>query len=247
MDRGLDSLPDSGAAAIAGIEIPSGRKVLDGRAWLTYQFVEDADSLVAELRSVYPRTGLWPLLADTSPGDATRPWASSDYEFNPPSVEEVDNVNPDEVFGRLWTALRISAGQRKPVGAVLGEITDLSAPGEQRRPTGPYQIMLVEVARPADVPAYLGWSPSDQMSPVELSSLLRFWEDVLGWRLAGVGLTALELEGRFPTEAAETDRYNIAARVMAFCPPQYGAMSLKEVEADLSRFPDLSFFSFESP
>jgi hypothetical protein len=84
---------------------------------------------------------------------------------------------------------------------------------------------VVGVARPADVPAALGWSgtvgsPHPWSDPAALSAVLRSWEDRFGAVLVRMGRATLELAVAAPPWE-RTECLAIAAEHYAFCDDTY--------------------------
>ncbi|MFC7752265.1 DUF4253 domain-containing protein [Tsukamurella soli] len=78
--------------------------------------------------------------------------------------------------------------------------------------------MLVPVARPADVPAALGWigATNSELRGAELTAVLRSWEDRFGAVLIGLGFDTMTVQlSRLPQGADEIQA--ILGEHYAFC------------------------------
>jgi hypothetical protein len=80
---------------------------------------------------------------------------------------------------------------------------------------------LVPVARPADVPAAVGWSGADGDDVVALSAVLRSWEDRFGAVLVRMGRATLDVAVAAPPWVG-SECLAIAAEHFAFCDDTFG-------------------------
>jgi hypothetical protein len=94
-----------------------------------------------------------------------------------------------------------------------------------RRLTAP-RLGLVPVARPADIPAVLGWQGpiNHENDQAVLSSVLRSWEERFGVRLVALGPDTMHLSVAAPPRTtAEAEL--VAAEHAAFCPDSLNSVS----------------------
>ena len=109
--------------------------------------------------------------------------------------------------------------------ALLTPAEILESAVEEADVPGDPLLGVVPVARPADVPAALGWtgtaaSPRPWDDPAALSAVLRSWEDRFGAVLVWMGRVSLELAVAAPPwERSEC--LAIAAEHYAFCDDTY--------------------------
>ncbi|MCV7068680.1 DUF4253 domain-containing protein, partial [Mycolicibacterium farcinogenes] len=81
------------------------------------------------------------------------------------------------------------------------------------------RLLLVAVARPADVPAALGWWGGTNycLSGADFSAVLRSWEDRFGAVLISIGFDTMTVQvGRRPVSAEQFDA--LLREHYAFCP-----------------------------
>ena len=216
------ALPADGQAQIGDVRL-SGHLVRAGSgqevAWITDEPHQAPGRVWLELSRARAQTGLVPvLLADEPPLE----W---DDDQQDPSA--ADSVRPEEVLTRLWDFRRPTEQQerrkapewrwwvedRGPFGrrfpglappqhvkldpARLTKALD----GVESADDGPEaaRIGLVQAARPADVPAVLGWFPpvgareigSEAQDIFRLVAVLRSWEDRFGATLLQLGPSAV--------------------------------------------------------
>ena len=98
-------------------------------------------------------------------------------------------------------------------------------------PAGPTGLLLVPVARPADVPRALGWmGPANyDFGGSDQSTVLRSWEDRFGAVLVGMGFDVMQLVvAAPPTDPVQAEL--LAREHYAFCPDnvEQGVGSLEE-------------------
>ncbi|SDE68099.1 DUF4253 domain-containing protein [Auraticoccus monumenti] len=216
-----DPLPPDGPGTVAGVALPEGRRIhphptfaraRDNYAWITREPLDppELDRLWRALAAAFSRTGLWPVLATGLDDGADRPWFDGELgERQDPGLHDPAAVlaghtddgtldeesQPDPRFVFTGLAPAVPGPCDPPVELPLHE------PGTH--------LMLVPVARPADVPARLGWmgTVNTGLGPGELSAVLRSWEDRFGAVLLAIGFDTLQLQaGRLPTEPAALDQ-----------------------------------------
>jgi hypothetical protein len=96
----------------------------------------------------------------------------------------------------------------------------VTAAVEEAELLGDYLLGLVPVARPADVPAAVGWAGAEGWDAATVSAVLRTWEDRFGAVLVRMGRATLELAVAAPPwERSECQA--IAAEHYAFCDDSY--------------------------
>ena len=96
----------------------------------------------------------------------------------------------------------------------------VTAAVEEAEMLGEYLLGLVPVARPADVPAAVGWAGAEGWDAATVSAVLRSWEDRFGAVLVRMGRATLELAVAAPPwERSEC--LAIAAEHYAFCDDTY--------------------------
>jgi Domain of unknown function (DUF4253) len=102
----------------------------------------------------------------------------------------------------------------RPAEIVEAAVEEADGPGD-------HLLALVAAARPADVPAVVGWPGAGSgTDPVVVSAVLRSWEDRFGAVLVRVGRVCLELAVAAPPwERSEC--LAIAAEHYAFCDDTY--------------------------
>lgn len=233
-------LPTDRDADVAGAVLPPGRGI-DGVFWISDGPVARVVDLIATLRGRYPETGLWPLVLQSEWSDPTRPWESR--EFRPSDPSGVDNVDVRAVLEDWWRETTevdaeycVSEEEwREAIAEVQETVAPFGAefPGfaaashastKRSAATRPVigevagRLGLVAVRRPADALAVLGLPRlgSSRRHPLQLSAIVRSWEERFGAVVASVGADRLILEVRRPplTEAAARA---VAAEHYAVC------------------------------
>ncbi|MBO4238590.1 DUF4253 domain-containing protein [Pseudonocardia alni] len=144
-------------------------------------------------------------------------------------------VDPDAVLDRWWPGPcrpGCPCGERLP--AAIPRIPGPAGPDRSLAPAtfdaavdlaGGYgsSLAVVDAARPADVPAALGWPGICNYVPyqdlVSLSAVLRHWEDRWGAVVVALNRSRMTLSVAYPptTDAECTE---VAAEHIAFCPDQ---------------------------
>lgn len=146
-------------------------------AWLTTG--KDLRPLFARLVEAFPRTGLWPVVA-TGLGDIGRPWLSGELD---------DPRDPD---GDAFDVLKRYGGHHI---TELAPAVDEIPPLDLAMPYPFTSLLVVPVARPADVPRQLRWlgACNRSMTGEDISAVLRSWEDRYGAVLVEMGFASMRV------------------------------------------------------
>jgi hypothetical protein len=199
-------LPEDGAGAVAGVELPKGSRCLG--YWASDKPVANAEALAGRLANAYRTTGLWPVL-----------WISSEdpdvYAMDIGDPSDADGLDVERILRRTWPDLRglaPGAGGERP-GDLFGGLSaanDRSADG--------YVVMLVPANRPGDVLSVLGGAiATEVMSEAELTAVARSWEERFGTVVVGIGPGGLELAVGSPPDDVAQARM-LATEHNAFAP-----------------------------
>jgi hypothetical protein len=226
------TLPESGTPSVNGIVMPAGSRIPVAKAadrsaviWVSKQRDPHAGELAAELMAVFPHTGLWPLVLQDEDTGSGEPWLTGDFDRthltslagNPTQAfqewwaqniahEDTDNADVAHDFGKRFRGLGAPAGSVDD-DAVASVVANL-----------PGRLGLVAVARPADVPATIGWlGATNYLGGGELSIALRSWEDRYGAELIRMGSDYAELAVRNPPRTHQ-EAVVAAAEHFAVCP-----------------------------
>lgn len=249
-------LPAADTTEVGGVALPAGRLVTaaegDGPAvaWISTEILgEDRlNELIRALAAAFPQTGLWPLQATgLEDGNLARPWG--DGELKGPSGKDV----PDALavltrFDAEDAAQEPDAEEDEPsVPPVTGLAlaipgADLAAGSLETGSAG--GLLLVPVARPADVPAALGWmgAANYDMSGDDHAAVLRSWEDRFGAALVGIGFDTLLVQvGQVPQSAEQID--GLLREHYAYCPDNIDqGLDADEFRAGLTEWTHWSFW-----
>ncbi|MUL78887.1 DUF4253 domain-containing protein [Mycolicibacterium sp. CBMA 226] len=213
------ALPAADAGEVASVALPSGRYVRadwdEGAAvaWISADLLP-ADALnafIPRLAAAFPDTGLWPVQAvGLDSGSLDHPWGD----------DALDGPN-----GEIPDTLRVLM-RRRPAGAPVPPVAALAAavPGPELPVVEPVAVdaaglMLVPVARPADVPAALGWRGAINYgyTGADHTAVLRSWEDRFGALLMSIGSDTLRMwVPRGPTSSEQLD--DVLREHFAYCP-----------------------------
>lgn len=227
----LDSLPDGlppGRLIVPDLDFAddmwAGRPVM----WVSDGPVPDAAEQWRRLFDAHRKTGLYPLLLETLPGDADRPWHAG--ELSPRSIGAVDALTADGVLRRFWAEVTEDGedGAGLPYrswpgpaarGAGLVDPDEVAREHAGRLAAEGVLIGLVPAERSADTPAACGWDgPCNHTGhPQEISAVLRSWEDRFGARVVKLGFDTLSLSVAEPPTTIGHARH-LAAEHHAFCP-----------------------------
>jgi hypothetical protein len=196
----------------------------------------------------FEQTGLWPVLVPHDERFAANgeDWID-DRGRLAPADHKVAQADPAVTLDRWWDSSCCEGACLRPFGATF--------PGLARRPArradplaeagntgsvlaahGHYRLGLVQTARPADIPAILGWTGmtkcTDQVA--ELSAVLRSWEGRFGATLIVLGFDALELSVAAPPRN-QGRALAVAAEHRSFCLPTFAGQpgNLREFAAGL--------------
>lgn len=203
-----------------------------GRIWTTDDPVHDGDCYPRCVADFH-RTSLWPILIppDSRFAENGEDWID-DRGFGNPELERAASADPAAILAGWWaenccagTCLdpydagfpglaRKSSSRADPLVAAAASGSLLS---RASMPDG-YRLGLVEVDRPADVPAALGWTGMINRTPDVggLSAVLRSWQDRFGAVLFALGFDSLLLSVAAPPTTASR-ALALAAEHRAFC------------------------------
>lgn len=211
-------------------ELPPGR--WHERIWVSDDPLTDAD-VYPRCVADFARSGLWPVLIphDERFAASGEDWID-DRGFNSPQLERARTADAAEVLGDWWAEPCCDGRCLEPFGA--------NFPGLARKSSaridpyvvaadkgsllatlqwqGGHRLGLVQVERPAEVPAALGWTGmiNRTQDVGGVSAVLRSWEDRFGAALVALGFDSLLLSvAAPPTTAARA--LAVAAEHRAFC------------------------------
>jgi hypothetical protein len=218
----------------------------DHVAWATADPVPGSGRVWAALSELHSQTGLVPVQLDGLGGDARRPWDDGDF-IEPVDPREADGLDAGAVLRFDWRAWvphpryddAEQMQRRAPFtlewpGLAPPERTPLTAAERQhaldvllpqvRRASGATpqaRIGLVAAARPADVLLVIGWGGLVNCgeSLLELTAVLRSWEDRFGARLVDVGYADLRLFVERPPRTLEAAQRLAASAEIASTGP----------------------------
>lgn len=199
------------------LDLPEGQWVRDDKGavvgWITTGPVEKG--LWQRLMDAHPTTGLWPVAARGLGADIERPWLEQELtrddtvpaESAEPLLNKqfhyllaFDDDDPEELDS--WRGLA-PASTASEIPLMIGDISNL---------------LLVPVARAADVPWRVGWTGpvNYELSGTDVSTVLRSWEERFGATLVEIGFDTLTLLVRRRIDKGVA-RW-IAHEHLAFCP-----------------------------
>lgn len=230
------AVPQSGSPRLAGIALPAGVRLPERPAtyWATEDAIDNAADLARQLASVFPDTGVWPLLwRDEEDPDSYMPGGGDS--------RAVEGVDAAAVLTEGWTTLKTGplevrdpfvefpglAGPSEVTSARNGSDSFAAAlPGSAR-------LLLVPCNRPADAITILG-GLSTEHDPSHLSAVLRSWEERFAAVAIEVGPSWLALGVSAPP--TNTDQaLQVAAEHFAFAlPPDWDpAQTIRALAAAL--------------
>ncbi|MGH8913287.1 MAG: DUF4253 domain-containing protein [Acidimicrobiia bacterium] len=257
-------LPEDGPVDVAGVHLPSGRRLHpdDGDLsvlWATDEPLDDGAATWWLLHNAENGSSVIPLLLSGIGGDqGDRPWDSG--EFDGGNAADIEELVVADLLARWWemgvpdpeededeTAELLSPFTRRFPGL---------APAEERlipvetlegvlAQFPPARLGLVVADSPADALSVLGWrgATNYDQAPKELSAVLRSWQERFGATLVGVGFDTVHLlVTRPPRSRASAVR--AAAEHYAFCLDSVvqGAGSISALADELIDAPVWSFW-----
>jgi hypothetical protein len=218
---------------------------------------------------LHPQTGLVPIQLDGLSGDPRRPWDDGDF-IEPADPREADGVDAGAVlrfnwrawvphprhddpelvqvrapFSLEWPGLAppegtplAPAGRQHALDVVLPQVRQANMATPQAR------IGLVGAARPADVLLVIGWGGLVNCgeSLLELTAVLRSWEDRFGARLIDVGYAGLRLFVERPPRTLEAAQRIAAEQVVLGADCIDGARDIPGIAARLVNGPVWTFW-----
>jgi hypothetical protein len=210
-------------------------------AWATAGPVPRSGRVWAALSELHPQTGLVPIQLDGLGGDTSRPWDDGDF-IEPTGPHEADGLDAGAVLRFDWRAWVPHPRRDDPELMQMRAPFTLEWPGlapPERTPLTPAErrhaldvllprirqangatpqarIGLVAAARPADVLLAIGWGGlvNSGESLLELTAVLRSWEDRFGARLVDVGDADLRLFVERPPRTLEAAQRLAAEQVV---------------------------------
>ncbi|MFD2028376.1 DUF4253 domain-containing protein [Promicromonospora aerolata] len=212
----------------------TGAGVVDPRAWVTTDFLEDIGTPYATLRAAAGRTGLYPVVVDFT-DDGPCPWGPQVPLAEVDALDALDaetalrdikaqytdfyGVDDDGVLSR-WSGLTAAArgAADRAAADYLADsvVRDFGAAPRTAPRNG---LALVPAQRSADVLAVTGWTgaANHTATKTQLTAVLRSWEERFGARLvvlssAQIGLTIAHP----PTDLEHATA--IAHEHLIFCP-----------------------------
>lgn len=208
-------LPEDGSIYRAGVEIDRGYRVGDPSEptlWITSSGVKSPMGIWRALVLEFGASGNWPVVFDGPvPGQFVEiaRWFGSRQPVARRPVGEVLRTEWSKHWNNPFPG---EASEQSRLSAILEGI-DVPLEGAKR-------VGLVAVARPADVPATIGWFPQTPGGCAH-SAILRSWEDRFGAYLVSLGRTPGRITLRLGVERSprnEDQRRLLAAEMLAFCP-----------------------------
>ena len=231
------TLPAAGPLALGSVRLPPGRPVvppmragasLPPVLWTTDGPVDSATAVSAALAAQFPDTGLWPVLLRSLGDDSGRPWNGEN--LYPVAESAIDAHDAEKVLDDAWHGWLVPI--RNPWPAGTGPLAPFGPafPGLGPQPRaadidppmatagGASRLGLVSCRRPADALALAGWTGTmNRIEPVEVSAVLRSWEDRFGAVLVGLAFSTITLFVTRPP-VSHDDALRVAAEVAALCP-----------------------------
>ncbi len=258
-----------GPVTLPAGKLIGGHAGMDHVAWATVDPVPESGRVWAALSELHPQTGLVPIQLDGLGGDTRRPWDDGDF-IEPADPREADGLDAGAVLRFNWRAwvphprhddpelMQVRApftlewpGLAPPERAPLApaerqHALDVVLPGIRRASgaTPQARIGLVAAARPADVLLVIGWGGlvNSGESLLELTAVLRSWEDRFGARLIDVGYADLRLLAERPPRTLEAARRLAAEQVVLADDCIDGARDIPGIAARLVGGPVWTFW-----
>jgi len=260
-------LPADGAAAVAGVRLPVGKRIGPGgksrrspqpALWVTGEFGDAAGAWLA-LRGRLGGTGLVPLLLSGLRGQPDRPWDSG--ELGPPAFGALAGLEapvllrdgwdmhvPDAEEDEEQTAALLAPFSRSfpgmaPAASVLASPARLDEAVASL--TEPMRIGLVVASRPADALVSIGWQGAGNYheTAAPLTAVLRSWEERFGATVMHVGFDTVDLLVERPAPSQQA-ALAVAAEHFAFCMDNIyqGVGSISEYARELTGATRWSFW-----
>ena len=183
-DAGPGALPGDGAAVVAGVRLPAGKRVAPA-LWATGEF-GGAKNAWLDLRAGLRGSGLMPLLLSDLHGDPGRPWESGELrrpgpgppvdldagtllpelwgEVVPDPVEDDDYTSEVlDPYSRAFPGLAPTSSVQADAGALGAAVDSFD---------GPLRIGLVVARRPADALVNMGWNGAVNFSSTALLAVV---------------------------------------------------------------------------
>lgn len=217
MSRGdLKNLPDG---------LPAGRLITPEGAdspalWVSDEQLSDADVHWARLYDIRRETGLYPLLLDGPSSDPINLW--HDEELWPKAIADIDALDAADVLAERRRELM--RDDEEALSLAPAGTTDADADAVARHmaeglgEVDSWILGLVPADRGADTLTVAGWAgPWNHIRTVEVSAVVRSWEERFGARVVAVGYDVLDLSVAAPPTTIEHAR-QVAAEHYAFCP-----------------------------
>ncbi|NMD55433.1 MULTISPECIES: DUF4253 domain-containing protein [Tsukamurella] len=241
------------ADEIAGVALPPGRIALDdhavARAWVSTEILpaDRLGELVRALAAAFPQTGLWPVRVPKQymGSDPDVPWRSGRIE---PPVTAIPDALGIVLRNAAEDAAEFDEDDDDPSFPPPVEDLAPAQPGPDPQPgelDAPEEgaLLLVPVARPADVPAALGWdgAVNADLDAGDVTALVRSWEDRFGAVLVSLGLDTMTLQvTRRPESGAQLDA--LAYEHYAFCSDNYSHEVFDSYRTGLSEWRHWNFW-----
>ncbi|WP_326566579.1 DUF4253 domain-containing protein [Amycolatopsis rhabdoformis] len=221
--------PAAGAPPVQ--TLPPGR--WHGHIWVSEEPLARSHRYL-ECVAEFERSGLWPVLVPHDQRFAARgeDWLD-DRGRLAPAGHRVDSVDPAEALARWWDTSCCDGACLRPFGARFpglarrthrraDPLAEAGNTGSILATRGAHRLGLVQTARPADIPALLGWTgmikSTDRVA--ELSAVLRSWEDRFGATLISLGFDSLTLSVSAPPRTLAR-AFTVAAEHRSFSLPTY--------------------------
>jgi hypothetical protein len=225
-------LPASGTPVIGGIKLPRGSRC--GPFWSTDAGVPDAFALSRKLASVFPSTGLWPVVW-TWPGEEP-----DHYVYGGGNPARADSLSADTLLRRSWQT-DSSAGpfpglahaELDPGAATVDPFDKtIEESLTEPPPPGGWMVLLVPANRPADAISVLHMQTTEWFSDYAVTAVLRSWEERFGAVLCAMSPGGVELAVAAPPRDEEQAR-RLAAEQAAFAPEDDGTDDLDALARQL--------------
>lgn len=230
-----------GPVALPAGRLITGYDGTDHVAWATVDPVPGSGRVWAALSGLHPQTGLMPIQLDSLDEDAGRPWDSGSF-LEPQDPREADRLDAGAVLENLWRG-SVWADVDDPEAMQRWAPFTLDWPGLAAAEPAPLtpaerqhavdvvlprirvahkvapeaRIALVAAGRPADVLAVIGWGGlvnQPGLPLLQLTAVLRSWEDRFGARLIDVSHDAVRLLVDRPPRTLEAAQRLAAEQVV---------------------------------